>query len=87
MEKNWLRRLDLQEEPIPGLPIIEIAGNRRVLIEHHCGVTQYGCRSICVNVKNGCVCIEGSNLELSKMTAKMLIISGCIDCVRLERRR
>ena len=86
MERNLLRRMDLQEEPIPGLPIIEIAGNKRVLIEHHCGVTQYGCNCIWVNVKNGCICVEGSNLELAKMTANMLIISGCIQCVRLERR-
>lgn len=87
MANHWLQKLDLGEEPIPGLPIIEIAGCQRLLIEHHCGVRVYGCRNICVNVKYGCVSIEGSDLQLAKMTAQMLVISGCIDCVKLERRK
>ena len=32
---------DLSDEHLPGVPIIEIAGDRRVLIEHHCGVCEF----------------------------------------------
>lgn len=77
---------DLPEEPIPGLPVVEIAGDRRVLIEHHKGVTEYGHQQISVNVKFGQICITGCNLELTQMTKAQLIVSGRIDSVCLKRR-
>ena len=33
---------------LPGVPIVELAGDRRVLIENHRGVTEYGMERICV---------------------------------------
>jgi len=89
--RNFLDQLssaaDLQDEAIPGLPLIEIVGDRRVLIEHHCGVTEYGCNQICIKVKQGTISVYGNKLELALMTKDQLIISGCIEGVKLTRRR
>ena len=89
MEKHIMERIaaaaDLPDEPIPGLPLIEIAGERRVLIEHHCGVTEYGRCQICVRVKYGFIVVMGQRLELARMTKEQLIITGKIECVKLER--
>lgn len=85
MGERWMDRLDLPEETTPRETVVEIAGHRRVLIEHHCGVTQYGGCEICVKVRFGTVHISGQQLVLKRMTRDLLIISGCIDCVRLER--
>lgn len=91
MERNKLlmERLtnaaDLQDAPIPGLPLIELAGDSRVLMEHHCGVTEYGKERICVKVKFGQVCICGQELRLAKMTKSQLIVSGRIQAVELYR--
>lgn len=78
---------DMQDEPIPGLPLIEIAGERRVLIENHRGVIEYGSQTIRVKVKYGQVCICGSGLELARMTRGQLVISGRVDAVQLIRGR
>ena len=78
-------RLDLPDEPAPSQTLVEIAGYRRVLIEHHGGVTQYGSTMICVKVKYGFVSVCGQDLKLVRMSDAQLIISGCIDCVKLER--
>ena len=78
---------DLQDEPIPGLPLIEIAGERRVLIENHRGGIEYGSQTIRVKVKYGQVCICGSGLELARMTRGQLVISGRVDAVQLIRGR
>lgn len=87
---NWMERLadglDLPAEPMPGLPLVEISGERRVLIENHGGVTQYGRDKICVKVKYGQVAVQGCGLELARMTKEQLIICGRIDCVSLQRR-
>ncbi len=88
--KNILERLtmavDLPEEPVPGQPLVEVFGDGRVLIEHHCGVTQYGRCQIGVRVKFGTVTVLGEKLELTKMTGKTLVITGRIQGVHLERR-
>ena len=90
-KKHWLERFqdqtDLPGEAAFGQPIVELAGDRRVLIEHHQGVTQYGCEKICVKVKYGSVMVCGCNLELAQMTKAQLVISGRIDSVTLRRRR
>lgn len=79
------KAVDLQEEPIPGLPVIELAGDRRVLIENHGGVTEYRPERIRVKVKFGQVCICGQCLALSKMSKEQLIVSGRIQSVELMR--
>ena len=89
--ENWMERLvsglDLQQETIPGQPLVEIAGGNRVLIENHRGVTAYGTGQICVKVSYGSLAIQGCGLELSKMTAQQLVIRGRIDSVTLTRRK
>jgi len=77
---------DLARESIPGQTIIEIAEDRRVLIENHHGVCEYGREKISVKVKYGLVNICGDHLELRQMTKEQLVISGRIHCVSLVRR-
>ena len=90
-DKLWVERIaegtDLQDAPIPGQPLIELAGDRRVLMENHGGVTEYGTERICVSVKFGQVCISGEDLCLSKMSKSQLIISGRIESIELYRGR
>ena len=74
-------------ESIPVKPLIEISGNRRVLVENHQGVAAYGREKILVNVNYGSVCICGCNLEMLHMTKEQLVIYGRIDSVVLQRRR
>lgn len=87
---DWMQRLtdqmDLTGEPLPGVPVVELAGDRRVLIERHGGVTQYGREKICVKVRYGLVQVCGCGMELTRMTREQLVISGRIDSVHLLRR-
>ena len=87
---KWLQKLadsaDLTGETLPGVPILEIAGDSRVLIEQHEGVLQYSREEIGIRVSYGIVVVHGCNLELMKMTKEQLVISGQIDCVALQRK-
>ena len=78
--------MDLTGEPLPGQSIVEISGDRRVLIENHLGLTQYSHQKICVKVKFGQIAVCGCHLELDQMTRQQLIISGQIDTVTIIRR-
>ena len=88
--KGLLERLTdsvvLPEESLPGQPLVELAGDRRVLIENHGGVTEYGREKIRIQVRYGQVCICGRELELARMTRDQLVVMGKIDSVILLRR-
>lgn len=91
IRRNFLEHImdqaSIGPESVPSQPIIEIAGDTRILIENHKGVAAYGKERILVNVKFGCVCICGYNLEMIHMTKEQLIICGKIDSVVLQRGR
>lgn len=77
---------ELSGEPIPGQSLVEIAGDHRVLVENHFGVTQYSPERIGVKIKCGQVMVCGCGLELTRMTREQLVIRGRIDAVTLQRR-
>ena len=71
---------------LAGMPIVELAGDQRVLIENHRGVIEYGAEKISVKVKYGLVCISGLEMELAKMTKEQLVIVGKIGSVTIQRK-
>ena len=77
---------ELFDEMPPGVPVVEIAGEYRVLIEQHKGMVEFSRERICVKVCYGFVCVLGSALKLSHMSQYRLVISGQIDCVKIMRR-
>lgn len=77
--------MDFSMEPMPGQPILEVAGEHRVLMENHRGVKGYSREKVWIRVKFGMVCIHGCDLELVHMTRERLLISGRIDGITLLR--
>ena len=88
--KNMFDRIimgvDLPGEILPRIPLVEILGEHRVLIENHNGVAGYSNNEICVKVRFGVIKISGQDLALARMTGEQLVVSGCIDGVNLCRR-
>ena len=86
-EKDFFwERLNLPGEAIPGKPLVEIAGDSRVLIEGHRGVREYSRERICVKVSYGQVLVCGSCLQLRCMSKERLVICGRIESVTLGRK-
>lgn len=81
--KEWLVSALKEPEAMPGVPLVEIVGQRRVLIEKHCGVMAYSSVEICAKVKYGLVCVCGNSLQLAKMTKEQLVIIGQIEQIKL----
>lgn len=84
---GWLTEgLDLPGESLPGMSVAELAGDRRVLIEGHRGVTEYSRERVTVKVGYGLLSVTGCGLELRQMSKQQLVITGRIDCIRLRRK-
>ena len=80
-----LRYLEFGDETLPLLPILELCGEHRVLIENHQGVLQYGQEQICIRVRYGCLEICGCDLKLRRMQGQSLLITGNIFEIKIKR--
>lgn len=83
---RFLERFAEDVDRSAGRPIVEIAGDSRVLIENHFGIMGYSAEQIQVKVKYGCVCVCGCGLEVLRMTREQLVIHGRIQGVRIQRK-
>lgn len=86
-KKDLWEQLDLPDETCPGQVLVEIAGDRRVLIERHQGIREYCPERITVQVPFGWIQITGCSLELKCIAREQLVICGRIDGILLKRRR
>lgn len=67
------------------VPVVELAGDQRLLVENHKGVTQYLNDCIGIRMQYGTLEVRGNALQLRQMTSQQLIIHGCIDRISLIR--
>lgn len=84
--QNWIQGTELYGQPLPGVPLVELAGDGRVLIENHRGVLEYGLEHIRVKVSFGSLVVSGQNLHLRHMTQSRLVICGKVQGISLEGR-
>lgn len=85
--ERFFRSSGIPLEALPGVPIIEIFGDKRVIIEKHYGVKAYEPNEIFVNVSLGCICVAGNDLSIAWMSKERLVIIGSVSCVSLQSGR
>ena len=89
MGKDWMHRLtqgmDLAGESLPGMTVAELAGDGRVLVEGHRGVTEYSPCRVTVKVNYGALSVSGEGLQLRQMSRQQLVICGRIGALELRR--
>lgn len=83
MEKPQLLTRIGRSDVLSKVPLVELAGQNRVLIENHLGVLGYSLEEIKIKVCYGSVCVTGSNLRLMQLSKEQLVICGKIDALQL----
>lgn len=73
-------------DALPGMPLVEIIGNNRVLVENHKGVSAYCTDRILIKVAHGQICICGSCMKIAYMSRQRLVITGKVETVSLCNR-
>lgn len=84
--ENMLDAVSLDTDLQPKIPVLELAGDRRVLIENHRSVIHYNLDKIIVQMDYGHVRISGCGLKLAKLGKEQLVITGRVDEIILCRR-
>ena len=74
-------RFDIPADALPGTPLITLTGNRRLHIQRHRGILEYGREHISVNCGSKIISVYGASLELAAMSAGELLIIGAVQRV------
>lgn len=83
---DMLDAVSLDADLQPKLPVLELAGDRRILIENHRSVVHYTGEQIMICMEYGQVCVTGCGLKLEKLGREQLVITGRVDNISLCRR-
>ena len=67
------------------LPLVEICGRSRVLIENYNSVQGYTEQQIIIKVCFGSIRIQGNKMKIRKLSKEKMVVSGEIDAVVLHR--
>ncbi len=85
MEKlRMLSRLS-SREITNKLPLVEVAGHNRVLIENHQGVIGYSTEEVQIKVCYGKIALTGCKLNFAQINRDQLVITGEIRGITLYR--
>lgn len=79
--------MELEPDILPGLPVIELFGNQRLIIENYLRVTDYSAEQIYIALSFGHLQIYGSNLLLARLAQDKLVVTGRIQKLSLNDER
>ena len=69
---------------VQALPLVELLGDRRVLIENHKGIVLYSHDEIDIKLNIGLLCITGCDLRIAYISGQRLVINGSIKCIAIS---
>ena len=77
-------RLDLPEDALLGAAKLTVTSGRKVLVENHRGILEYGMERIVISTGRGKICLQGSGLQLEAMNRNEVLICGKLQNVEWE---
>ena len=77
---------EYKTELLSKVPLVELAGQNRILIENHLGVLAYSLEQVQIKVSYGQISVKGSNLQLKQLNQEQLVITGQIAVLQIEGR-
>ena len=81
---SFIHCSELSSQPLPSIPLVEVMGFSRVLIENHKCILSYSLNSIDIQVKHGLITVQGEELHLAHLSQEQLIITGVIHKILLN---
>ncbi len=72
---------DNKSGPLAKVPLVELSGQNRVLVENHNGILAYSLEEIRVKVAYGTLVVKGKKLRMLQLNSEQLVIAGVIDAL------
>ena len=84
LSADLAERLELPQEAFGGTVRITAVGDRRLLIEKHRGLLEYGSERIRVSTGRGSILLSGAELSMTAMNGEELLITGRLQSLEWE---
>ena len=84
LASDLAEKLDLPEDALLGAAKLTVTAGRKVLVENHKGILEYGTERIVISTGRGSICLQGGGLQLEAMNRNELLISGKLQNVEWE---
>ena len=82
--EDLAERLELPQEAVGDAVRLTAVGDRRLLIENHCGLLAYGTEEIRVSTGRGQIVLRGTELGMRAMNRAELLITGRLQSLSWE---
>lgn len=82
--KEWIADSGVAQGLDDRLPRVEIEGDRRLVLENHRGVTEYGETLVRIDCGGSEVRVTGAGLRLAALSLTEAVIEGRIETVELH---
>ena len=73
-------------ELISKLPLLELLGENRVLVENHLGVMGYSADEIKIKISSGLWIVSGADLKFLQISQNQMVIDGKINSIVIQGR-
>ena len=77
-QQQFVDFFELPEEVITDVPLLMLAGSKKIFLENHKGIATYQQDIIKVRINNGFLIIEGKKLQIKEIAKENLLIFGLI---------
>ena len=84
LKERFADSFSVSKEIIMDTVHISMAGNREVYIENYRGIVEYKKDIIRISIKDGVICISGSDLAIQSIRITDIFISGYIEKVEFK---
>ena len=77
-------RLGLSEDLTFGSAKLTVIAGKKILVENHRGILEYGSDRIVINLDKGRIALSGCDFTLDAMNRNELLICGRLQCADWE---
>lgn len=84
LKERFADSFSVSKEIIMDTVHISMAGNREIYIENYRGIVEYKKDIIRISIKDGVLCISGSDLAIQIIRVTDIFISGYIEKVEFK---
>lgn len=83
--RKWtVDALDLPGDLVFDLPRLTMIGNKQLVIENHLGVVHFSPEKLDLEMKQGMLTVEGTDLSIKAIMPEEVIIEGRISGIKYE---
>jgi len=80
------KSVEPKQNVLSKIPIAELAGRNRLLVENHQGILAYSKQEIQIKVSYGRLAVVGTDLQLMQISREQLVITGQIAEIQVSER-